>query len=117
MYERAKPTMFMSEIKRKNEMRGYCLVIYKNKVYNVHEFLPFHPGGPAVIETCKGSDATKMIEDIYNHPDVKKVLRKLERYHCGMFKDNPVKKTRAKAKKNVSGYVQSKDAVMCTWKD
>ncbi|PPQ89391.1 hypothetical protein CVT25_002209 [Psilocybe cyanescens] len=42
-----------------------CWVIIKNKVYDVTEFLPEHPGGAAIILKYGGRDATSAYEPIH----------------------------------------------------
>ncbi len=65
----------------------------------------------------KGRDANKIITNTGNHPDVDKVLRTLKKYVCGIFKPDPPKREKKKVKKDVRGYIQSDEIVMCTWKD
>ncbi|PIR69324.1 MAG: cytochrome B [Candidatus Niyogibacteria bacterium CG10_big_fil_rev_8_21_14_0_10_46_36] len=38
-----------------------CWLAIHGKVYDVTEFIPTHPGGPAIIQGC-GKDATSMFE-------------------------------------------------------
>ncbi|KAJ3558673.1 hypothetical protein NM688_g781 [Phlebia brevispora] len=52
---------------------GSCWVIIRNKVYDVTNFLPEHPGGSQIILKYAGRDATDAFEPIHA-PDV------LERY-------------------------------------
>jgi hypothetical protein len=48
---------------------------------------------------------------------VDKVLRTLKKYVCGIYKPDPPKREKRVVKKDVRGYIQSDDIVMCTWKD
>lgn len=42
-----------------------CWVIINNKVYDVTEFLPEHPGGKSIILKYAGKDATAVYEPIH----------------------------------------------------
>ncbi|KAF7966951.1 hypothetical protein HWV62_36374 [Athelia sp. TMB] len=42
-----------------------CWVIIHNKVYDVTEFLPEHPGGPGIILKYAGKDATSVYDPIH----------------------------------------------------
>ena len=118
MYERPKEKMFKDEVQQLTKKDGYVLVIYEKKVYNVNNFVPFHPGGEAVIRNSQGKNSTRTVQNIYNHPNQKKVLEKLAKYHFADYEgERPKPKEKKKPKKDLKGYIQSKDAVMCTWKD
>lgn len=42
----------------KHNSRDDCYVILYNKVYDLTEFIPEHPGGPQIIIKYAGKDAT-----------------------------------------------------------
>lgn len=42
----------------KHDSRDDCYVILYNKVYDLTEFIPEHPGGPQIIIKYAGKDAT-----------------------------------------------------------
>ncbi|KAH9486795.1 Cytochrome b2, mitochondrial [Psilocybe cubensis] len=48
-----------------HKSQNSCWVIIKNKVYDVTEFLPEHPGGAAIILKYGGRDATSAYEPIH----------------------------------------------------
>lgn len=47
----------------KHNSRNDCYVILYNKVYDMTEFLPHHPGGPQIIIKYAGKDATCVSAD------------------------------------------------------
>ncbi|OCH96537.1 hypothetical protein OBBRIDRAFT_765365 [Obba rivulosa] len=49
----------------KHHTRSSCWVVIKNKVYDVTEFLPEHPGGAQIILKYGGRDATAAYEPIH----------------------------------------------------
>lgn len=53
-----------------------------NKVYDITEFVPHHPGGD-IVKFCAGRDGTDMLESY--HPSVGqiKALNLLEKYYIG----------------------------------
>ncbi|EPQ60684.1 hypothetical protein GLOTRDRAFT_31249 [Gloeophyllum trabeum ATCC 11539] len=53
------PSVLMHSVRRS------CWVIIKNKVYDVTEFLPEHPGGSKIILKYAGRDATSAYEPIH----------------------------------------------------
>ncbi|CAL1696102.1 unnamed protein product [Somion occarium] len=60
------PTMPLSlkEVSEHNTDKS-CWVVIKNKVYDVTEFLPEHPGGAKIILKYAGRDATSAYEPIH----------------------------------------------------
>ncbi|KAI0936188.1 hypothetical protein AcV5_004386 [Taiwanofungus camphoratus] len=51
-----------------------CWVIISNKVYDVTEFLPAHPGGSKIILKCAGRDATEEYEPLHPQDAVDRYL-------------------------------------------
>jgi cytochrome b involved in lipid metabolism len=56
------------EIKKHNS-KGDCWIIINNTVYDVSDFLSIHPGGPRIILTVGGSEATEYYDELH-HPDI-----------------------------------------------
>ncbi|KAH9937553.1 FMN-dependent dehydrogenase-domain-containing protein [Fomitopsis serialis] len=54
----------LEEVAQHNSIRS-CWVIIKNRVYDVTEFLPEHPGGAKIILKYAGRDATTAYEPIH----------------------------------------------------
>ncbi len=50
----------LAEISKHNQADD-CYLAIRGKVYDVTDFVSFHPGGPAIIEGC-GKDATTLFE-------------------------------------------------------
>lgn len=50
----------MSEVAR-HASAGSCWLVIDGKVYDVTKFIPFHPGGSAILQGC-GKDATRLFE-------------------------------------------------------
>lgn len=50
----------MSEVER-HASENSCWLVIDGKVYDVTKFIPFHPGGSAILQGC-GKDATKLFE-------------------------------------------------------
>ncbi|PCH32971.1 hypothetical protein WOLCODRAFT_134829 [Wolfiporia cocos MD-104 SS10] len=57
-------TWSLDEVSKHNTTKS-CWVIIKNKVYDVTEFLPEHPGGSSIILKYAGRDATAAYEPIH----------------------------------------------------
>ncbi|KAI9303516.1 hypothetical protein BJ944DRAFT_283098 [Cunninghamella echinulata] len=55
-----------SEIATHNHSKS-CWVIYKNKVYDVTEFILDHPGGDDLILNYAGKDVTTIMADVLEH--------------------------------------------------
>ncbi|KAL6302198.1 FMN-dependent dehydrogenase-domain-containing protein [Sparassis latifolia] len=60
----------------KHNARSSCWVIINNKVYDVTEFLPAHPGGSKIILKYAGRDATAAYEPIHPPDALEKNLPK-----------------------------------------
>ncbi|CDO72371.1 hypothetical protein BN946_scf184977.g70 [Trametes cinnabarina] len=57
-------TLTLDEVSKHNSQSS-CWVIIKDKVYDVTEFLPDHPGGAKIILKYAGKDATSAYEPIH----------------------------------------------------
>ncbi|KAI0361778.1 hypothetical protein OH77DRAFT_1418045 [Trametes cingulata] len=57
-------TLTLDEVAKHNSQSS-CWVIIKDKVYDVTEFLPDHPGGAKIILKYAGKDATSAYEPIH----------------------------------------------------
>ncbi|CEP12443.1 hypothetical protein [Parasitella parasitica] len=60
-----------------------CWVIYKNKVYNVTEFIQDHPGGDDLILDYAGQDVTAVMKDVLEHEHSDSAYEILEEYCIG----------------------------------
>ena len=110
--------MWKDEVQKLNDKKGFCMVIYDGKVFNVFRYMGLHPGGEVVIRNAGGNNVTHSVQNIYNHPNQKKVLDKLKTmYYCDYKGERPKVVIIEKKRREEKGYVQSNDAVMCTWKD
>ncbi|KLO10491.1 hypothetical protein SCHPADRAFT_856548 [Schizopora paradoxa] len=65
-----------------------CWVIIKNRVYDVTEFLPEHPGGAKIILKYAGKDATSAYEPIHPPDTLDKNLPREK--HLGTLSSNDV---------------------------
>ncbi|ODV60213.1 L-lactate dehydrogenase (cytochrome) [Ascoidea rubescens DSM 1968] len=63
----------ISEVK-KHDNANDCWVIVNNKIYDVTEFLPEHPGGQKIILKFAGKDCTKKFEQIHPPDTLDKYL-------------------------------------------
>jgi cytochrome b involved in lipid metabolism len=57
-----------------------CWIIINNKVYNITNYLPLHPGGKKILLQCAGKDTTEYFKDIRHS---KKAYQLLENYYIG----------------------------------
>lgn len=53
---------------RKHNKSTDCWVVIHGKVYDLTSYLNVHPGGPVVVESRAGKDATKAFE-LARHPE------------------------------------------------
>lgn len=63
------------EISKHNKEED-CWVIYKDKVYDVTEFLNEHPGGPVLITDHAGGDVTEPFDEQGHSSSAKQMLEK-----------------------------------------
>ncbi|PKI85936.1 L-lactate dehydrogenase (cytochrome) [Malassezia vespertilionis] len=54
--------------------RGDCYVILYEKVYDLTDFIPVHPGGPQIILKYAGKDATAIFDPIHAPGTIEKFL-------------------------------------------
>ncbi|XP_043914472.1 fatty acid 2-hydroxylase [Protopterus annectens] len=71
----------LSEIHQRTS-RGECLVIHRNKVYDVAPFVRMHPGGEQMIKQRAGQDITRTLESA-PHRHSANAYRWLEQYYIG----------------------------------
>lgn len=81
----------VDEVKKHNK-KGDCWVIIHDKVYDVSEFLPEHPGGPGIILKYAGRDATKAFDPV--HPGDTLIKYLPEKFHLGPIDPSTKKKKR-----------------------
>lgn len=74
---------------QKHNLKNDCWVIIHNRVYDVTDFLPEHPGGPDIILKYAGKDATKAFDPIHPPDTLEKYLDK--KYHLGECENRPKK--------------------------
>ena len=66
----------LEEIKPNNAKDGApCWLIYKNKVYDVTDYLKEHPGGPELVTEWGGKDSTKAFDDAGHSIDAINMLK------------------------------------------
>lgn len=62
------PTILTSEVCKHSSPDDLWMVVY-NKVYDITEFAPMHPGGAEVLLDCGGVDGTEAFEDVGHSQD------------------------------------------------
>jgi 4-hydroxysphinganine ceramide fatty acyl 2-hydroxylase len=67
----------------KHQSSDSCWVIYKDKVYNVTEFIQDHPGGDDLILDYAGQDVTQVMKDVLEHDHSDAAYEILEEYLIG----------------------------------
>lgn len=67
----------------KHQSSDSCWVIYKDKVYNVTEFILDHPGGDDLILDYAGKDVTIVMKDVLEHDHSDAAYEILEEYLIG----------------------------------
>ncbi|KAL7457107.1 hypothetical protein ACHAWC_009204 [Mediolabrus comicus] len=54
-----------SEVKQHNKVYDGWIIL-RGKVYNIAPYLPYHPGGSAILEKCLGKDATALFDKYHS---------------------------------------------------
>ncbi|CAO3630783.1 unnamed protein product [Cunninghamella blakesleeana] len=80
-------TFTSSEVASHNHSKS-CWVIYKNKVYDVTEFILDHPGGDDLILNYAGKDVTDIMADVLEHEHSEAAYDILLDYHIGDIDNN-----------------------------
>ena len=62
-----------------------CFVTLKNRVYDVTQFVPDHPGGADLILNYRGKDVSEMMSDITSHEHSESAYEMLEEYLIGIL--------------------------------
>jgi len=52
-----------------------CWMVFNNIVYDVTEYLNFHPGGKSILMTCAGKDGTSMFYKAHPWVDINSLLK------------------------------------------
>ncbi|KAI8365535.1 hypothetical protein BD560DRAFT_401811 [Blakeslea trispora] len=68
----------------KHKSSDSCWVIFKDKVYDVTEFLHGHPGGDDLILDYGGRDVTEVMKDVLEHEHSDSAYEILEEYCIGV---------------------------------
>jgi cytochrome b involved in lipid metabolism len=55
-----------------------CWVAYKGKVYNVTQYLAYHPGGEEIILECGGKDCTEQYDEHHRWVNIKATIGKCQ---------------------------------------
>jgi cytochrome b involved in lipid metabolism len=53
--------MWKDEVQKLNDKKGFCMVIYDGKVFNVFRFMGLHTGGVDVIRNAGGTNVTRPV--------------------------------------------------------
>ena len=53
-----------------------CWVAYKGKVYNITQYLPYHPGGEQILLECGGTDCTELFDEHHKWVNVQAMVGK-----------------------------------------
>eukprot|EP00833_Pecoramyces_ruminatium_P008732 jgi/Orpsp1_1/1182764/evm.model.c7180000082597.1 len=64
----------MEEVEKHNTAED-CWMVFNNTVYNVTEYLNFHPGGKSILMTCAGKDGTSMFYKCHPWVDINSLLK------------------------------------------
>jgi 4-hydroxysphinganine ceramide fatty acyl 2-hydroxylase len=62
-----------------------CLVTLDNRVYDVSQFLPDHPGGADLIAPYRGKDVSAIMSDITSHEHSESAYEMLQDYVVGVL--------------------------------
>ena len=62
-----------------------CLVTLNNRVYDVTQFLPDHPGGEDLIDNYRGKDVSSIMMDELSHDHSEAAYEILEEYLIGVL--------------------------------
>lgn len=63
----------LAELEKHNKPDD-CWMALHGKVYNITGYLPFHPGGPAILEKVAGQDATAFFLYFHSFVNYQKLL-------------------------------------------
>lgn len=82
------PLTYTSEQVSVHSAEDDCWMIVGDKVYDVTQYIPFHPGGKMILGGC-GKDATELFmtrPTNLNTPHPEEAFQKLEDYYIGDFR-------------------------------
>jgi len=82
------PLAYASEQVSAHSAEDDCWMIINGKVYDVTQYIPFHPGGKMILGGC-GKDATELFmtrPTNLNTPHPEEAFQKLEDYYIGDFR-------------------------------
>jgi 4-hydroxysphinganine ceramide fatty acyl 2-hydroxylase len=75
-----------AQVAKHNSLKS-CWIIHNNKVYDVTEFAPDHPGGDDLILDYAGKSATAIMKDELQHNHSDAAYEMLEEYFIGVLAD------------------------------
>ena len=68
-----KNLFYIHEVEKHNKEND-CWIIIDNTIYDVSEFINFHPGGKNIIISFAGKDATNIFKKIHSTNVLKKYI-------------------------------------------
>jgi cytochrome b involved in lipid metabolism len=76
------PEFSIAEVQKHN-LPTDCWIVVHNNIYDISNFVPFHPGGLLIL-SCAGADATVMFHQ-YHTPSVinSRLMQQLKKFHIG----------------------------------
>lgn len=72
--ERSIRMMTKSEVLKHNSLND-CWIILKNKVFDITEFINYHPGSKDLFSEYAGKDCTEMFYKIHSYVDFNELLK------------------------------------------
>ena len=66
------------DIRQLAEDKNKCIIVIKNRVYDITKFIDEHPGGEEVLKEQHGLDATDAFEDTGHSSDAREQMKQYE---------------------------------------
>ena len=80
----------MKEVQKHNQLND-CWLAINGIVYDVTEFVLFHPGGKAMLLKHRGTDASKAFRSIKGNTGHPKLIRERMRlFACGVLHEESI---------------------------
>ena len=67
-----------AQVQQLADDRNKCIIVIKNRVYDVTKFIDEHPGGEEVLKEQHGRDASNPFEDVGHSMDAHEQLKAYE---------------------------------------